>query len=82
MHFLARNFAVWVNTIIWILIYVSVKCLIHGLSYARDYIHGDSPLTLNVREPNSVQHGKYHGCWCPGFLCRRDISTRDIDQVK
>ena len=31
---------------------------------------------------NSVQHSKYHGCWCPGSLRRQDISTHDIDYVE
>ena len=31
---------------------------------------------------NSVQHSKYHGCWCPGSLHRQDISTHDINYVK
>ena len=31
---------------------------------------------------NSVQHCKYHGCWCPGSLRRQDISTHDIDYVE
>ena len=28
---------------------------------------------------NLVQHCKYLGCWCPGSLCRQDISTHDVD---
>ena len=29
-----------------------------------------------------VQHSQYRGCWCPGSLCRQDISTHDIDCVE
>ena len=36
-------------------------------------------LSLNMRGPHSVQHNKYHDCWCSGSLRRQDISTYDID---
>ena len=31
---------------------------------------------------NSVQHNKYHGCWCPDILRYQDIGTHDIDYVE
>ena len=31
---------------------------------------------------NSVEHSKYHSCWCPGSLRRQDISTHDIDYIE
>ena len=39
-------------------------------------------LTLNMREFISVELGQYHGCWCPGSLRRKDISSHDIDYVE
>ena len=47
---------------------------------------GPISLTLNVRGPSymylSWTIGQYHGCWCPGSLCRQDISTHDTDYVE
>ena len=31
---------------------------------------------------NPVQHGKYHGCWCPHSMCRLDISNYGTEYVK
>ena len=44
-------------------------------------IYISSPLTCGDRV-NSVQHNKYHGCWCTGSLRRQNISTHDIDYVE
>ena len=41
----------------------------------------DEPLTC-VDQVISVWLGQYHGCWCPGFLRRQDISSHDIDYVE
>ena len=39
-------------------------------------------LTLTCRDQiDLVQQNRYHDCWCPGSLCRQDISTHDIDYV-
>ena len=29
----------------------------------------------------SVKLGQYHGCWCPSYLRRQDISSHDVDHV-
>ena len=31
---------------------------------------------------NSSFDSQYHSCWCPGSLCRQDISTHDIDYIE
>ena len=31
---------------------------------------------------DAVQRSQYHGCWRPGFLCRQNNGTRDIDYVE
>ena len=41
----------------------------------------DKPLAC-VDRFNSVQHSKYHGCWCPGSLRRQDISVYGIDYIE
>ena len=37
---------------------------------------------LHLNRVISVLLGQYHGCWCPGSLCRQDISSNDIDCVE
>ena len=39
-------------------------------------------LTLHVFIlENTWRKGQYHGCWCPGDLCRQVISSNDIENV-
>ena len=41
----------------------------------------NQPLTWGD-QINPVQLSHYHGCWCPGSLCRQVISRHDIDYVE
>ena len=57
-----------------------------GLDVLPSYEYGigvgwDLPLMSKDRI-NPVQHNKYHGCWCPGSLCRQVISSHDINYVE
>ena len=42
--------------------------------YFHSLTHGDGI--------DPVKQSKYYGCWCPGSLCRLNISTHEIDYAE
>ena len=76
--FTTRSFA----NHIYMYMYIYMKIFIfHPWGIEKQHANQYQPLTFGDLI-NSVQHSKYHSCWCPGSLRRQGNRTHNIDYIK